>query len=209
MAAGDIVRVRTRGTLLGSRVEFGVWLRYETAAADAADLAASWTAEVMPTVIAASPIGLNWDSLLISSAQATGAESQMFPFTQPNPGALTGEVLPVQNAAVVGLRTGIKGGRRRGRLYFPGITEAGNDDGKLNGAQLTAIQGFAQKIIGTYGPAGTNTDYRLVVYSPETLTFKPARVPKPRPGTIVTEVQTFALDPVIRTQRRRALGVGQ
>ena len=34
MAAGDIVRLRSRGTMLGTRLEFGVWIRYETAAAD-------------------------------------------------------------------------------------------------------------------------------------------------------------------------------
>jgi hypothetical protein len=209
MAAGDIVRLRTRGTMLGTRLEFGVWIRYETAAADALDLCGSWVAEVMPTVLAATPQSCNWDSLLVSSSAVAGPESVNFPLTQPNPGLLTGAVLPPQNAVVIGLRSGIKGGRRRGRIYFPGVTEQGQDDGKMEGAQLTAIQGFAQKLINTYGPSGTNADYRLVVYSPEVLTFRPRPVPKPRPGTLITEVTSTAIDPIVRTQRRRALGVGQ
>lgn len=209
MAAGDVVRLRTRGTLLGSRCEFGVWIRYETEAADALDLCGSWVAEVMPTVLAATPISMNWDSLYVSDPDPDGSESVNFPLTQPNPGLMAGDVLPPQNAIVVGLRSGSKGGRKRGRLYFPGVTENGNTNGELGGAQLTAVQGFAQKLTDTYGPAGTNTDYRLVIYSPETLTFRAPRVPKPRPGTMITEVQSTTLDPFIRTQRHRSIGLGQ
>jgi hypothetical protein len=209
MAAGDIVRLRTRGTLLGSRCEFGVWIRYETEAADALDLCGSWVAEVMPTVLAATPISMNWDSLYVSDPDPNGAESVNFPLTQPNPGLMAGQVLPPQNAVVVGLRSGTKGGRRRGRIYFPGVTETGNEDGRLTGIQLTAIQGFAQQLTDTYGPAGTNTDYRLVIYSPEKLTFTPPKPPKPRAGTLITEVQSTTLDPFIRTQRHRAIGAGQ
>ena len=209
MATGDVVRLRTRGTFLATKCEFGVWIRYETDAADAADLAASWTAEVMPAVLAASPLSMNWDSLYVSDPDPDGSESVNFPLTQPNPGTLAGDVLPPQNAAVIGLRSGTKGGRRRGRLYFPGITESTNEDGRMIGVQLTALQGLAQKLTDTYGPAGTNTDYRLVIYSPETLTFRPPRTPKPRPGTLVTPVLSTTLDPIIRTQRHRAIGLGQ
>jgi hypothetical protein len=208
MAVDDVVRLRTRGTLLGSRVEFGVWIQYTTAEADAVDLCASWTAEVMPAVLAATSSDCNWDSLYVSDPDVDGAESVNFPLTQPNPGTQVGDSLPPQDAVVIGLRTGEKGGRKRGRIYVPGITEAGSTNGVLASAQRTAMQGLGQQIIETYGPTGTNPQYRLVIYSPEVLTFAPPKPKKPRPGTIITPVRSFAMDPVIRTQRRRSIGVG-
>jgi hypothetical protein len=208
MAAGDIVKVRTRGRLLGSNVEFGVHIRYNTTSATAADLAASWAATVIPMVKAASVSDCNWDRLTVSDTDPNGAESYDLPLTQPNPGDILGDPLPPQDAAVISLRTGVKGGRRRGRFYFPGITETTNQDGRMQGTQLTAIQALANGLINAYGPSGTENDYRLVVYSPEVLTFKPPRTPKPRPGTIITNVTSYTVDPVIRTQRRRSIGVG-
>jgi hypothetical protein len=208
MAAGDVVRLRTRGTLLGSRVEFGVHLRYVTIGANAEDLAASWVATIMPLVIAASSNATNWDEIVVSDTNPTGAESVTLALTQPNPGGISGEPLPPQDAAVIGFRTGLKGGRRRGRMYLPGLTEGVNTNGRLQGAQLTAIQGLAQGLTNTYGPSGVEADYRLVVYSPEKLTFAPPKVPKPRPGSITTNVTSTVIDSVIRTQRRRGIGVG-
>ena len=208
MPAGDIVRLRTRGTQGASRVEFGVHLQYVTQSARADDLAASWTATIMPLVLAATSSKVNWDEIVVSDTSPTGQESFTLPLTQPNPGTLSGDTLPPQNAAVIGLRTGVKGGRRRGRIYLPGLTELGNTDGKLSSAQLTAVQGLAQGILNTFGPSGVETDYRLVIYSPERLTFPTPRPPKPRPGRIITPVQGTVIDPNIRTQRRRSIGVG-
>jgi hypothetical protein len=208
MPAGDIVRLRTRGTQLTSRVEFGVHIRYVSQSSRADDLAASWVATIMPLVIAATSAGVNWDEIVVSDTSPTGQESFTLPLTQPSPGAFPGDYLPPQNAAVIGLRTGVKGGRRRGRIYLPGLVEIGNANGKLTGSQLTAVQGLAQGIINTFGPSGVETDYRLVVYSPEKLTFPTPRPPKPRPGRVITDVQSSVIDPNIRTQRRRSIGVG-
>jgi hypothetical protein len=208
MAANDVVKVRTRGTLLGSRVEWGVHIRYVTVGANAQDLASSWVATVVPAMLAAVSQDSNWTNVTISDTNPTGSETVDLPITQPSPGTLTGDSLPPQDAAVVSLRTGIKGGRRRGRFYLPGLSETFQVDGRLTGTQLTNIQALIQAILNAYGPSGTESDYRLVVYSPEKLTFAPPRVPKPRPGTLTTQVTGWVVDPVIRTQRRRAIGVG-
>lgn len=208
MAAGDVVKVRTRGHVLGQSCEFGVHIRYKTATADASDLAASWVATIMPLVIAATGIECNWEMITVADTSPTGSESVNLGLTQPNPGTVIGDALPPQNAIVVGLRTGVKGGRRRGRFYLPGVTENYQDDGRLMGAQLTAAQALAQGLINAYGPSGSEPDYELVVYSPEVLEFPPPKPKKPRPGRLISLVQTAQVDSVIRTQRRRSIGVG-
>jgi len=202
------VRVRTRGTLLGQKVEFGVHLRYQTAAANAEDLAASWTATIMPLVLAATSLDCNWDQIVVSDTSPTGLESVVLPLTQPNPGTVIGDSLPPQDAAVISLRTGSKGGRKRGRFYLPGLSENYQNDGQMSGAQLTAVQALANGIVTAYGAGGSETAYRLVVYSPEVLTFPAPKPKKPRPGTVITDVTSYVVSPVIRTQRRRSIGLG-
>ena len=208
MAAGDIVKLRTRGHVLNQSCEFGLHFRYETPGATAADLAGSWVATIMPLVLAATSQDTNWESVVVADTSPTGSESFTLSLTQPNPGLVSGDSLPPQNALVVSLRTGIKGGRRRGRFYLPGITELYQNDGVISGTGLTNAEALAQGLINTYGPSGSESDYRLVVYSPEVLTFAPPKPPKPRPGRLITVVQSANVDRTIRSQRRRAIGVG-
>lgn len=209
MPVGDVVRVRTRGTFLGSRVEFGVHIRYENTGSNAADLAGSWSATIMPLVLAATSAQVNWDEIQVADTSSTGLETFALPLTQPNPGALSGDVLPPANAALISWRTGEKGRRKHGRMYVPGVTETANTNGTLGGAQLTAVQALAAGILTAYGAGGTAPFYRFVIYSPPTI------LPKPKPplpvhtDTIVTPVTTGLTDHIVRSQRHRAIGVGR
>lgn len=211
MAAGDTYRVRTKGTLFGQSVEFGVHLQTPAAGTEADDIAASWSATIMPLVVAATSSSVNWNEITVSdvrSAAAGGLASVTLALTQPNPGAVTGDCLPGQNAIVVGLRSGLKARRGNGRFFVPGVSEANSANGVLTGTQLTAVQALAQGILNAYGPGGTEANMRLVIYSPEDLTAPPVKVFKPRPGVVITPVTSHDVDQVIKTQRRRAIGVG-
>lgn len=208
MALDSVYRLRTIGTLRGQRVEFGVHLQQVSASGGPEDMLASWAATIMPLVVAATGAEVNWDGLIASDTSEAGDESVDLGLTQPNPGAITGDTMPGQNAVVIQLRTGTKGRRRRGRFFLPGLVETGHTNGRITGAQQTAIQGLAQGLINTYGPAGSETNYRLVVYSPEVLTFAPPKPKKPRPGTIITRITGTNIDEVVRTQRRRSIGTG-
>jgi hypothetical protein len=212
MPAGDTYKVRTRGTLRAQKVEFGVHLTQTGVTGSVQDIASSWVATIVPLALAAMSTEVNLDDVVVSDVKTVaqgGVESFVLGITQPSPGTITGDALPGQNAAVISLRTGIKGGRRRGRFYVPGLSEANVAGGLISGGQLTAIQALAAGIINAYGPGGTNANYRLNVWSPEVLTFKPPRTPKPRPGVQLTPVTSFVVDNRVRTQRRRQLGVGR
>jgi len=209
MAANDVVRLRTKGNLLGQRVEFGVHMRYVTASSNAQDLLDHWNATIMPLVADASSQDVTWYELQVSDTNPLGAESVALALDLPNTGHIVGDSLPPQNAAVVSLRSGTKGGRRRGRFYFPGLVETGQANGVLGGIQYGAIQNLAAGILTAYGPSGTNAEYRLVVYSPEILTFPEPKPRKPRPGKIVSQVTNALVDTTVRTQRRRGIGIGQ
>lgn len=208
MASGDNYRVRTVGTLRGSKVEFGVHITQTAGTTGAAELAAHWAANMTPLVIAATSAEVNWDEVIVADVNPLGKSSVHVAFTQPSPGAITGDCLPGQNSVVVQLLTGNKGRGGHGRFYVPGVSETNHVNGLLTGTQLTAIQALANGLENFYGPGGLFANYRLSIYSGEQLTPPRVKPFKARPGVIVQTVQDTRVDPIIRTTRRRAIGVG-
>lgn len=67
----------------------------------------------------------------------------------PVGGGGTGDMLPLNTAAVVTLRTAFAGKSFRGRSYITGFTEAVNDvNGRISTAANTAAVAFVQGIVG-------------------------------------------------------------
>lgn len=209
MTIGHTYRLRSIGTLRGSRVEFGVHLRHDAGATDAAGAVAHWAANMGNLITGATSVEVNWDELVMSDVASDGEESFHVVLTQPYPGLITGECLPGQNAIVVSFSTGVKGKRRHGRCYLPGVSEANHVNGQLTGTQLTAAQAFANGLENFYGPSGLLTGWRQVVYSPIDTTPPPPRKWKAKEDELVTPIRETRVDPIIRTQRRRAIGVGR
>lgn len=212
MPSGDVYKVRTRGTLRNQQVEFGVHLVQTGATGSVQDIAASWVAEIMPLVLAATSAAVNWNEVVVSDTKTVaegGTESFTLALTQPNPGLVAGDALPGQDTIVVSLRTGLKGARRRGRFYLPGVSEASQAEGLLGAPQLAAVQALGQALIDTYGPGGSTPQYGLRIWSPEKLTFPEPKPQKPRVGVQITPVTGYIVDQTIRSQRRRQAGVGR
>lgn len=208
MAVGDTYRIRHRGTLRGARVETGYYLTAVTAPGDPDDAAGAAVAVVQPLLDAATSAEVNWNEILVSDVETTGSEQVVMSLTQPHPGLVTGECLPNQAAVVLGLRTGTKGGRHRGRMYIPGISEANHSLGRVTGSQLAAIQALGAGLITNYGPTGGDPAWRIQIYSPEDTTPPPVKPFKPRVGTIKTQVRSVDVDDLIASQRRRRPGTG-
>lgn len=209
MTVGHTYRVRTQGTFLNQKVEWGVHMFHQGPTGTISDFAASWAATIGPLLIAATSSAVNWDKLTVTDTSTTGDESVDFVFTQPYPGAITGDPLPPQNSMLLSFKTGQKGRRKRGRAYIPGVAEANTTNGLVTGTQLTALQALGAGLINAYGPSGTNSNYKLVVWSPEQLTAPPPKTFKPRPGDIRTNVTVAEASSIVRTQRHRAFGVGR
>lgn len=209
MTIGHTYRVRTQGTFFNQKVEWGVHMRHVGPGGDLDDFIGAWVATVGPLLIAATSSAVNWDRLSVSDVDEAGDESRDFAFTQPYPGAVTGDALPPQNTMLVSFKTGQKGRRRRGRAYVPGVSETNAAGGLLTGTQLTALQALGVGLTNAFKAGGTEPQYQLVVYSPEQLTPPPPRPFTPREGTLNTLITNAVADSVIRTQRHRAFGVGR
>jgi len=209
VALNHVYRIRTRGRQRGQRVEFGIHVRNIVADHTPAELATDWLTNIMPLVTAATSASVNFEDLVVSDTAATGDEMFVQALTQPNPGSISGDSLPNQNAAVISFGTGQKGRRRHGRLYTFGLAEGGQTDGNLSGAQLTAITALGAGIVARYGSGGTSANWRFVIYSPPSPPFVAKPPPPTHTDTLITEVTTYKIDPVVRTQRRRSVGVGE
>lgn len=209
MAQNTVYKVRTRGTIFAQSVEFGVHVQQVLTTGGPSDLAGSWVANVVPLVTAATVTHLNLTEIVVSDVSPGTDLTLHLPITQPAPGLIAGEALPMQCAAVVQLQTLQKGKRHRGRFFLPGIGEGGTSNYQLAGAQLTAIQNLASQLIAFYGPNGSQTSYRLCIFSPPN---KPPKVHVPPPlytNTLITPVNGTAVDVNVRSQRRREIGVGR
>lgn len=209
MTIGHTYRVRTQGTLLNQKVEWGVHMRHVGPGGDLTDFVNSWVATIGPLLIACTSSAVNWDRLTVTDVADDGDESITFAFTQPYPGGVTGEVLPPQNSMLLSFKTGQKGRRRHGRAYIPGVSEANTASGLISGAQLTALTALANGLTNAYRAGGTEPQYQLVVYSPEELEAPPPKPFKPRPGELITFITAAQASDVVRTQRHRAFGVGR
>lgn len=209
MTIGHTYRVRTQGTLMNQKVEWGVHMRHIGPGGDLADFAASWAATIGPLLIACTSSAVNWDKLTVTDVAEDGDESVDFVFTQPYPGAVTGDCLPPQNSMLLSFKTGQKGRRRRGRAYIPGVSESNTANGALTGTQLTALQALGAGLVNAFRAGGTEPQYQLEVYSPEQLDPPKVRPFKAREGTLHTFITVAEASSIVRTQRHRAFGVGR
>lgn len=135
-------------------------------------------------------VSSNWQStgVAIESPTGTGqwqyvAETQLI-----YAGTSAGEMLPRQSAPVI---VGITASRRRGKKFICGVIEGGQNGGLLDTVLQTHLVVAAQGYITTY--AGTST---LV-----------PGVCKPD-GTDFLAFNSFRVDAILGTQRRRKQGVG-
>jgi hypothetical protein len=203
MAVGEVWKVNTHILHQGQHCQFGVHYRFKTALADPEDLLQDHQGAVEASVIAS--LGTDAELTHYTADQRSPGTAEGYErLLEPVPaGTGTSVGLPPQDSAVFSLHTGQKSRRRRGRFYFPAIPADQYLDGRIEAAQMNQYEGLAQALIVNFGPAGINADYELVTFSPEDLTADPAR-----PGTIIQPVTRITVDNVVRSQRRRQIGVG-
>jgi hypothetical protein len=138
-------------------------------------------------------------------------------FTGTNVGSLTGTPAAPNACAVAVLNTAQSGRRRKGHLFMGGITEALIDDnGLISGANVTILNGMFANVTNSYGPSGTDTDYRLGVWSDRIATntvlsntWPRVRITAgaPDPTTAWAQVENIAVRSFTGSQRDRRPGI--
>lgn len=111
-------------------------------------------------------------------------------------GAIAGDPLPPQVAAVITWRTGLAGRSFRGRTYLPFIDESTSSDGTVSAPQITRMETVITQMLTVFGPSGSDANWQFVIISEEA-----AGAPRvPKVGSAVT---AGLARPILYTQRRR------
>lgn len=207
VAAGDIVRLSVRGTFQGSAVMYGHHFRAKSIPGSFVGLATAYQATVIPLLVAATSAEVTWVDLTVAAMRPDGDETLRHPLPAATIGTQTGDALPGQNSMLVSVHTGVRGRRRRGRFFVPGVSETSQIGGRIIAPQLTALNALAEGIETAFTGSG-NVNWELCVYSPVSPPPPPVKVPKVKTDTITTPATNLIADSVIVTQRRRRLGVG-
>jgi hypothetical protein len=197
MALNDVHRFSCVGTHLGTEVAIITLHARETSGiAEVAALANIIRTDLITPLAAQQSTAFRWDSIQVITDNTTPRRSYEyttgFPVAGGNAG---GDELPHQVAMVVTLKTAYAGRSYRGRVYLPALTEAQFTAGLFTAACVTAVNSCFTTLLGHIGSSGTDTDWRLVVWSEKLQT-----------ANNVTQVVVRNNPGVIR---KRRIGVGQ
>jgi hypothetical protein len=112
--------------------------------------------------------------------------------------------LPPQSAGVISVNTAVKpitgAFAAQGRIYMPGTPADGQISGFLQSAFQGVLSAFASKIFDVFVTDGTAYQWNIVSYTPGS---------KPRTVRAFNPVTSFSINNVVRSQRRREVGVGE
>lgn len=204
IAANDIVEIRITGLLFNQRTITTFHYTSTTGGAgspdDMEDLLDQFLPAVYDTFIDC--VTEDWTSGRVQG-QVISPVRKIALTTLP--GATQGTVatptLPGNNAAVLYRRTNLAGRDQQGRIFMPAVPQAWVTAGAINGTGTTA-----------YGPMAGNLyaplDVGGRIYLPVIVGY--VDVPPTPPFYTTRGVVTNAgVNPVVRSQRRREIGVGQ
>lgn len=217
MAQNDVQKLTLHMTYHGSALQTSAHFRNEDAAGTPAGLATHFRDNVLDTLQAATVGELTFNRITVEQVASGDPPSTVGPFQASaevalaggTVGALVGEGMIGQGPAVLGLRTGFKGRRYRGRMFISGAPEGSSAGGLWSAGQLALFQAFAADLVAHYGAGGASI-YTMVVWSPADPTFvKKDGTPAPRVGNLATQIVGITVASAVKTLRRRALGAGR
>jgi len=209
MAVGDILKLVIHLRHNGNTYTPGMHFQVAEANQNQATLISSWrgTCESpMLNAMSGSVTLVSYDAIDVRPGLLATRKEELSP---PANGFITGDMAPPQDCVLFTFQTGAKSSRARGRVYWPGLAESHQIAGLLeaggSGAWTVLVTAITANYLGTTPVSGL----RLVNFSPEALTAPPPPPAfKPRVGDMITPVTNVVLDTVVRSQRRRQVGVG-
>lgn len=202
MATGDVFRVQIAGTVDGEIFQMQVGL-IETGGGAGPDAMVD-VATAVNTALGggtATIAGLTHNLLiksLIVSDVVPGTRPRKVIAIGPHAGASGGAGMPGVCAGVISWQTDLRGPSNRGRIYVPGVLAANANLGQIDAGGITILTAFANLLFTPFVTSAAA--YQLAV-----LSFVPDTHPKVLREAV--PISGFIIQPNIKTQRRRGVGV--
>jgi hypothetical protein len=210
MAVGDIAKLEIQFTYGAQLIRPGLHFQVAEGNQVLSTLISSWRGSCETAMLAAmgSNIQLTgYDAVDVRPGLLATRHEEVAP---PLTGATAGDLLPPQDAVLMSFKTDSKSPRARGRIYWPGMTETDSFNGGVDAPGVAKWDALIAAMTANYIGTTPVSGWRLVNFSGEQLKApKPPPVFVPREGDVITPVNNIVLDTIIRSQRRRQIGVGR
>jgi hypothetical protein len=209
MAVGDVFKVAASGDLYGQLIVNVFHYQQQTGnssgLSEVESLARAWNDQVFPDLLATVGESMQYGTIEARSFVPAGGVLVGFDLPVTGVGELDDPTLPPTVAVVIRKRTGRLGRRYRGRNYFAGVAASDVASGALvtSGGTPTRWGALATAILASIVWTATGSP----TFIPVVAALDPSVVVTPV-GVRATPVTTTFLDQILRSQRRREIGVG-
>lgn len=209
MEEADLVRLTTKGVLLNQQVQFGYTLGKAGVGTDIADLVDHWATNIVPLITACCSTSVTWQTIKADYVLDEAPEGIEVAIAGTPTGEIVGDVLPPFNSLMISVRTGLKGRRRRGRMFVAGVPEGGSNLGKITGTPLTGLEALGAGLTSYYALGGSySASWQSQIYSPADPDFVNKKGEHTRLTSLWTPVQNHVASEFIHSMVSRRIGRG-
>lgn len=204
---GDVFRVSSVGGMFGQQI-VNVFHYEQTSVntsgiAEVESLARAFNAGVLAAIAATTSNDASWGTIESRSFVLPGTPPVGFDLSVTVPGEIDSGAAPPTVCFNVKKKTGFLGRKYRGRNYFAGIAQDAVDSGKIAVGAITTFEALKDAMAGTLTwTAGGSPTFRPIIAA---IVFPDA---PDVPFIRKTPITQCEVDLVLRSQRRREIGVG-
>lgn len=211
MAVGDTYELTIKATCLGQVIVATHHIRAENSGDLSTTFASQWNTTCKGPWLANLPNSYSLTILACRQINPPGPVGVEFTPTGTITGNGAAAVTSLTAAGVLKWTTAFVGRSRRGRTFVGPLPGDQYTLGQLTGPRVAGLNTYATTILGLWGSAGSAaTDGRLVIWS-RTIADQVSQNPPPAMGTVSSAsayVTAGSGQAILRTQRRREIGVG-
>jgi len=177
--------------------------------ADLAAIVTTWTINNGPLAAYLGCHNADYTLENVTAYEMTVGGQQYSQTFNNSPGTLFGSTGSLTAACVITWKTPYGGRARRGRTFIGPLSSIHVQSGIVQIAAVNAISVYAGELLAQFSSASASYAFQLVVASDpgRKLTNKP-KLPDIYPNPSTTDIVTFLVRNIARSQRRREIGVG-
>jgi len=201
LPVGGIVKMQILGRLHGQRTRttFNYMYQGDAAAADGAtsiaDALADLEAQILNPILQVT--SEEWGCEFLVGQLVAPTRYRAVVLTSTAAGAVAGSACPSAVAAVIRRFSDRSGHRFQGRVYLPGVPVSYEDDSQLAAGVRASYDTIVDGMVTPLEGSDASEDYVPIVSTVAPVVLN------------ADQVQGAVLDPTLRYQRRRELGVGE
>lgn len=211
MAVGDVYELAIKAVCLSQQIVAIHHVRAESAGDHSTTIPTAWNTTAKGAWLAQLPAAYSLQVLACRQINPVGPVGVEFTPTGTIVGTTVTQPSTLVACGVIKWTTSYVGRSRRGRTFYGPLGGDQYTGGNLIAGVRTNIQAYVTALLGLWGTGGSDSaNNRLVVWS-RTIAENISQSPPPAigdPASAAAYIMAGSAQSIVRTQRRRELGVG-